>query len=171
MGAGTWESHHAISSLMFRYAECVDQADFDGLSALFEHGQIRSTSAADSAEGMRGEAVGRFYAATNRVHADGTLRTRHLATNVQIDIDEDADQATARSYYVVFQATEKLPFQAIVGGRYDDRFERVDGTWRFSERLVHVDQIGDMSEHLSFDLSKGDVRYASVVASSEGEGS
>ena len=170
MGAGTWESHHAISSLMFRYAECVDQADFDGLSELFAHGQIRSTSAADSEEGMRGRAVGRFYAATNRVHADGTLRTRHLATNVQIDIDEDADSATARSYYVVFQATEKLPFQPIVGGRYDDRFERVEGAWRFSERVVHVDQIGNMSEHLSFDLSKGDVRYASVVESSDGEG-
>ena len=26
MGAGTWESHHAILNLMFRYTECVDQA-------------------------------------------------------------------------------------------------------------------------------------------------
>jgi len=159
MGAGTWESHHAISNLMFRYAECVDQADFDGLSELFAHGSVRSTSAADSEQAMSGAAVGRFYAATNRVHDDGTLRTRHLATNVRIDIDEANDRATARSYYVVLQATPKLPFQAIVGGRYEDRFERVDGAWRFADRLVHVDQIGDMSEHLSFDLSKGGVRY------------
>ena len=161
MGAGTWESHHAISTLIFRYAECVDQADFDGLSALFAHGCIRSSAAADG--GMRGDAIGRFYRATNRVHADGTLRTRHLATNLQIDIDEAANRATARSYYVVLQATEKLPFQPIAGGRYEDRFERVDGRWRFAERLIHVDQIGDMSEHLSFDLSKGNVRYRDVV--------
>ena len=88
MGAGTWESHHAISNLMFRYAECVDLADFDGLSELFVHGTMRSTSAEDSETGMTGEQVGRFYAATNRVHEDGTLRTRHLSTNVRIDIDE-----------------------------------------------------------------------------------
>ena len=159
MGAGTWESHHAISDLMFRYAECVDTADFDGLSALFAHGQIRSSSAADPQQAMSGADVGRFYAATNRVHADGTLRTRHLATNVRIDIDESQDVASARSYYVVFQATDRLPFQAIVAGRYEDRFERAAGDWRFTDRLVHVDQIGDMSEHLSFDLAKGGVRY------------
>ena len=167
MGAGTWESHHAISNLMFRYAECVDQANFDGLSELFANGSIRSTSADESEEGMRGEAIGRFYAATNRVHEDGTLRTRHLATNVQIEIDEARDAATARSYFVVLQATPKLPFQAIVGGRYEERFERVEGRWRFAERVVLVDQIGDMSEHLTFDLSKGDVRYKEVVPKSE----
>ena len=163
MGAGTWESHHAISSLMFRYAECVDQADFDGLSELFANGSIRSTSAKESDAGMQGEVIGRFYAATNRVHEDGTLRTRHLATNVHIEIDESSDSASARSYYVVLQATPKLPFQPIVGGRYEDRFERVDGRWHFADRLVLVDQIGDMSEHLSFDLSRGDVRFDDVV--------
>lgn len=163
MGAGTWESHHAISTLLFRYAECVDQADFDGLSRLFEHGRIRSTAGSESDVGMQGEEIGRFYAATNRVHADGTLRTRHLATNVQIDIDEATDAATARSYYVVLQATEKLAFQPIAGGRYEDRFERVDGRWRFADRLIHVDQIGDMSEHLSFDLAQGNVRFEDVV--------
>jgi len=163
MGAGTWESHHAISTLMSDYAECVDQADFDGLSEMFANGAIGSTSAAEGTEGMRGEAVGRFYAATNRVHDDGTLRTRHLTTNQRIEIDEAADSATARSYFVVFQATPKLPFQPIVGGRYDDRFERVAGKWRFADRLVHVDQIGDMSEHLSFDLSQGNVRYEELV--------
>jgi hypothetical protein len=56
-----------------------------------------------------------------------------------------------RSSYVVFQATAKLPFQPIVGGRYEDRFERVGGAWRFTERLIHVDQVGDVSEHLALD--------------------
>jgi len=163
VGAGTWESHHAISNLMFRYAECVDLADFDGLSELFAHGQMRSTSAEQSEQGMRGDAVGRFYAATNRVHSDGTLRTRHLSTNVRIEIDEANDAATAKSYYVVFQATQKLRFQAIVGGRYEDRFERAGGEWRFADRVVIVDQIGNMEEHLSFDLAKGNVRFDDVV--------
>lgn len=163
MGAGTWESHHAISTLMFRYAECVDTADFDGLSALFAHGRLGSSSAAEPDQGMVGEQVGQFYAATNKVHSDGTLRTRHLSTNVMIDIDESAGVASARSYFVVLQATPNLPFQPIVGGRYEDRFDRVEGSWRFAERMVHVDQIGDMSEHLTFDLSAGGIRYDEVV--------
>lgn len=163
MGAGTWESHHAISNLMFRYAECVDLADFDGLSELFAHGSMRSTSADESEHGMTGAQVGRFYEATNRVHGDGTLRTRHLSTNVRIEIDEAADTATAKSYYVVFQATDALPFQAIVGGRYEDRFERANGSWRFADRLVIVDQIGNMAEHLTFDLAQGGVRFHDQV--------
>jgi 3-phenylpropionate/cinnamic acid dioxygenase small subunit len=170
MGAGTWESHHAISNLMFRYAECVDLADFDGQSELFAHGTMRSTSAEDGEGGMTGEQVGRFYAATNRVHDDGTLRTRHLSTNMRIDIDEERDAATAKSYYVVFQATPKLPFQAIVGGRYEDCFERVDGAWRFADRVVLVDQIGNMEEHLSFELAKGGVRYQDVVPGRDEQG-
>lgn len=163
MGAGTWESHHAISGLMFRYAECVDQADFDGLAELFAHASLRSPSGDESEQGMTGRQIARFYAATNRVHEDGTLRTRHQTTNVWIDIDEQADRATARSYFVVLQATPKLPFQPIVGGRYEDVFLRVDGGWRFADRLILVDQIGDMTEHLSFDLSKGNVRFDEVV--------
>jgi 3-phenylpropionate/cinnamic acid dioxygenase small subunit len=153
MGAGNWESHHAILNLMFRYTECVDQANFDGLSELFAHGQIRSNSMEDSA--LVGAAVGKFYKSINVVHEDGTLRTRHLTTNVRIDIEEDDDRATARSYFVVLQATTKLPFQPIVGGRYEDRFERVDGEWRVAERVMLVDQIGNVEEHLSFDLATG----------------
>ena len=162
MGAGTWESHHAITTLVYRYAECVDGADFDGLAALFEHGRLRSTSGA-SDEGMRGAQIARFYEATNKVHPDGTLRTRHLTTNLIVDIDEAGDVASARSAYLVLQATPKLPFQPIVAGRYEDRFTRSDGRWHFADRLIHVDQLGDLREHLSFDLSKGDIAFDDVV--------
>jgi 3-phenylpropionate/cinnamic acid dioxygenase small subunit len=150
MRAGTWESHHAITTLLFRYAECIDRADFVGLAALFANGRIRS-SAGPAGDGWSGDEVRAFYAQTNKLHADGTLRTRHVNTNPLVDIDEAAGVATVRSAYVVFQATAKLPFQPIVGGRYEDRFERAGGEWRWSERLIHVDQVGDVSEHLNLD--------------------
>lgn len=153
MSAGSWQSYHAITSLMFQYAECIDRADFGGLGRLFAHAQIRS-SAADPTRGVAGEtAIRDFYAGTNKVHPDGTLRTRHLNTNILTDIDDDAGVATVRSCYVVLQATAKLAFQPIVAGRYEDRFERHDGAWRFADRLIHVDQVGDVSEHLSIDLA------------------
>jgi 3-phenylpropionate/cinnamic acid dioxygenase small subunit len=148
--AGRFESHHAITTLMYRYAECIDRADFDGLATLFAHGRIRS-SAGPAGSGWSGAEVRDFYAGTNKVHEDGTLRTRHLNANPITDIDEEAGVAEVRSTYVVLQATAKLPFQPIVGGRYEDRFERVDGAWRWAERLIHVDQVGDVSEHLNLD--------------------
>jgi 3-phenylpropionate/cinnamic acid dioxygenase small subunit len=152
VGAGTWESHHAITSLMFRYAECIDAADFDGIGALFEHGRITTRGLPGAIEGAT--AVRDLYAGTNRVHPDGTLRTRHLCTNVIVDVDEDAGTATARSSFLVLQATEALPLQPIVAGRYRDAFERVDGTWRWREREMGVEQVGDTREHLAIDIAR-----------------
>ena len=141
----------AIQHVMFRYAECVDQARFEELGALFRHGSLGAVGA----EPMRGApAIRDFYAATNKVHADGTLRTRHLATNAIIEVAPDSTRATARSYFVVLQETPTLPLQAIVAGRYHDVFAVVAGEWAFTERLIHVDQVGDMSSHLSFDLRR-----------------
>lgn len=139
----------AIQHVMFRYAECVDLARFEELGELFRHGRL----SAAGEEPMRGAApIAKFYAATNKVHGDGTLRTRHLATNPIIDVAPDACSARARSYFVVLQATDAVPLQPIVAGRYQDAFQLVDGRWWFAERIVHVDQIGEMKDHLSFDL-------------------
>ena len=150
MGAGTWESHHAITALLYRYAEYIDAADFDGIGALFADGKITN-------EGYRGAIVGReavrdLYKGTNRVHADGTLRTRHLAVNVFVDIDEDAGTATARSAFVVFQATDALPLQPIVAGRYHDAFARASDGWHFTHRHILLEQVGNVHEHLTMEL-------------------
>ena len=144
------ESILEIQHVMFTYAECVDLARFDDLGALFAHGTL---GASGSGGAMRGhEQIRDFYAATNKVHGDGTLRTRHLSTNAIIQIDPSGDLATARSYFVVLQATDEVPLQPIVAGRYHDTFHVVDGRWCFADRLIFVDQIGDMHDHLSFDL-------------------
>ena len=155
----------SIKALMYTYAECVDLARFDELGELFSHGVLTSTSAADPDDGMSGDDVAAFYAATNKVHGDGTLRTRHVSSNVIVEVAEGGQTATARSYFAVHQGTDALPLQPIVSGRYEDDFALVDGQWRFARRLVIVDQIGDMREHLTFDLSKGDVRYTDHVGS------
>ena len=151
MSAGTWESHHAITALMYRYVECVDAADFDGIGSLFSRGRITNEGVPGAIEGA--DAVRALYVGTNRVHADGTLRTRHLTANVFVDIDEGAGTASARSAFVVFQQTAELPLQPIVAGRYRDTFARDAGEWRFECRHIVVDQVGDVREHLKFDLS------------------
>ena len=46
----------------------------------------------------------------------------------------------------VVQATAALPLEPIAAGRYADRFERVDGRWRFAHRRSHLDLQGRFEE-------------------------
>jgi hypothetical protein len=99
------------------------------------------------------DAVVALYTATTKRHADGTPRTRHLTTNSIIEVDSVSGTATARSSYVVFQATDVVALQPIIAGRYRDRFVRSGReSWSFAERTVAVDLVGDLSDHLTFRL-------------------
>jgi 3-phenylpropionate/cinnamic acid dioxygenase small subunit len=144
-------SRDQIERLMFTYARCVDHADWEGLRALFADASVRTNTSDDVAEG--GDAVAALWAGVNKVHPDGTLRTRHLLTNLMFEIDDDADRAAVDSYFMVFQQTERLPLQPIAGGRYRDTFVREGGAWRFEEKFIWVDQVGDVSDHLAIDLA------------------
>jgi 3-phenylpropionate/cinnamic acid dioxygenase small subunit len=151
MAASTWESYHAITTLIYRYAELMDAAYYDALAELFASAELTNEGVDGAVHG--GAAIADLYRRTNRVHPDGTLRTRHITSNVIVDIDEHAGTAGTRSAFVVFQQTDTLPLQPIVTGRYRDEFVRVDGTWRFARRHIIVDHVGDIREHLAFDLA------------------
>jgi 3-phenylpropionate/cinnamic acid dioxygenase small subunit len=151
VGAGTWESHHAITSLMYRYAECIDAADFDAIALLFHDATLTNEGVEGAVVG--GDAIAKLYRHSNRVHDDGTLRTRHVTANLIVDIDEEAGTAEARSAFVVLQQTPSLPLQPIATGRYRDRFVR-DVEWRFGQRHIIVDHVGDVREHLAFDVAR-----------------
>ena len=75
--------------------------------------------------------------------------TKHLTTNLIIDVADDGRTATARSYFTVIQGRPDFPLQPIIAGRYHDRFECVEGRWRFCERLEYLDLVGDLSRHLT----------------------
>ena len=101
---------------------------------------------AEGADGVRA-----LYEGGTQLH-DGRPGTRHITANTVIELDEGGQAATARSSYVVFQAAPDLPLQPIIAGRYRDRFELADGAWRFAERCFFVDQVGDLSHHLTYAL-------------------
>jgi 3-phenylpropionate/cinnamic acid dioxygenase small subunit len=145
----TFETYHAITTLLYRYAECIDLADFDGIAALFEHATLSNEGYPGEVHG--GVAIAAVYRQFNRVHRDGTLRTRHATTNPIIAADETAGIATCRSYFVVFQATDLVPLQPIVSGRYHDRFERDGDAWRFAHRHILMEATGNVADHLLID--------------------
>ena len=144
--ADTTPAHEAIRNLLGRYCELIDAGQLDALADLFADAVLRDD--ADTELGRGREGAARVYSGV-RIHGDGTPRTRHLTTNSIIDVDEEAGTATARSVYVVFQATDALPLQPIIAGRYRDRFARHDGAWRFTERAFGIDLVGDLSQHMT----------------------
>jgi len=138
-------AHDAISALIFTYAERLDAGDLPGVAALFE------AATYGSAQGERRVGSAAVLAALSRkvqLHADGTPRTKHVTTNLIIEVDETGAAASARSYFTVLQARPELPLQVIIAGRYHDRFARIDGTWAFTDRLIFVDLVGDLRFHL-----------------------
>jgi len=133
-----------IENLLYTYAERMDAGDLEGVARLFEHAVYR----AGDGPPLSAEEVLRVNRELVILHEDGTPRTKHLTTNARIEVDERADTASARSCFTVIQGVAGAPLAPIVAGRYHDRFERVDGAWRFCERHILVDLVGDLSRHL-----------------------
>jgi hypothetical protein len=137
-----------IEALVFEYARRIDDGDFAGVGGLFAEGSVCAPDGTPLATGA--EAVEALYTATTRRYEDGTPHSHHVTSNLTVEID--LSSATAQSYFTVFQATEGLPLQAIVTGRYEDTFARTAGGWRFDRRVMHLRLVGDVSRHLLIDL-------------------
>lgn len=141
---GPPSSYAAIQKLIATYAELVDGGDFAAVAMLLADASF--TGGAGSVSGR--DAIEKMLRDSLIVYDDGTPRTKHITTNVAIEIDEHAGTAVSRSYFTVLQALPDLPLQPIVSGRYQDRFARRDGRWCFVERRVRTDLVGDLSRHL-----------------------
>ncbi|MCB0954205.1 MAG: nuclear transport factor 2 family protein [Microthrixaceae bacterium] len=138
-----------IENLIYAYAERIDAGDLHGLGELFDGARL---VAAPGVVLEGADAVRRLYERSTRIHADGTPRTRHMTTNVTIEVRPDRAGAEARSAYTVFQQTDALPLQPIISGRYHDTFVLDGDRWRFGTREIFVDLTGNLGEHLLFEL-------------------
>ena len=145
------EDRLAITDLVYRYAELIDAGDFDGMGELLDRADFggANTPKMSGAKNISG-----LFAMTTRRFPDhdgpGTPATRHLVLNLIVEI-ADGDTAAARSTFCVVQATDRVPLQPIVVGRYFDRFARDNDGWYFTERIADVEMVGDVSDHLLID--------------------
>jgi hypothetical protein len=131
-----------ITALVNSYALLLDGGDMDGVTALFAHSTWRS------------EPHGRVLRGIDEIRPvyqqlktdDGSPRTKHLLTNLTVDVETGARTAAAHCYWTVLQnVAPGGAINVILSGQYTDRFEKVDGTWRFADRLITVDLTGDVS--------------------------
>ena len=138
------DARAAITALVHGYAERLDAGDLEGVASLF----ARATYGAEGGPVREGAAAVLAALQAAVVLHDGVPRTKHLITNLTIEVEENGGVATARSYFTVLQATAALPLQPILAGRYADRFRRVHGEWEFAARRIHLDLVGELREHV-----------------------
>lgn len=143
------EDSRQIENLIYLYAERIDSGDLEGVAELFRDAEIFSPAHDVTRSGY--DEVLEMYRLSCRLHDTGTPLTRHLTTNVIVEVDEGGRSASARSCYTVIQATASLPLQPIISGRYHDRFRKSGDQWQFARREMVVDLIGDCSEHLLYE--------------------
>ena len=138
------DDYFAIQKLIYTYPLLLDRGEIEEMAELFAHATVHVPAQppihADAA------AVARAYRDFLRIHADGTPRTRHVMANLIIEPD-GPDRARSTSCVMVFQQTAEFPLQPIIGGDYEDRLQKVGGRWRFVERRIRNDQVGDLSAH------------------------
>jgi 3-phenylpropionate/cinnamic acid dioxygenase small subunit len=134
-----------ITNLVHSYAELLDTGDIDGLAQLFADATLRTHGAPDALQGAA--AVHQLIEGSVQLY-DGIPSTKHVVTNLIVEVDDDRSSAAARSYYTAFQARPELPLQPILAGRWHDRFEQDDDGWRFVDRLIYTDLVGDLRFHI-----------------------
>jgi ketosteroid isomerase-like protein len=132
----------AITELIHEYAYRLDAGDLDGVAALFAHAELGSTR---HERRLRGAEQARTNYDRVIMYDDGTPQTLHQITNVVAHVN--GDTATGRSCFTVLQVTGQ-GLHPILAGEYHDRFERADGTWRFTERIFDPRLFGDLSRHM-----------------------
>ena len=139
-----------IKNLIFSYAEQLDLGNLGSVAEIFVKGEIYAPATDSTVKGK--ENILKMYEDSCRIYKEtGTPCTKHITTNIIINVDTKAATADSRSYYSVIQATRDFSLQPIIAGRYHDTFILEDGKWHFSKRIMFVDLMGDCSAHLLID--------------------
>jgi ketosteroid isomerase-like protein len=131
------EDKEAIRELIARYCFHFDNGEFEAWLDLFTDDGVFDLGARGCFAGRA--ALRKFL--TNIPLTDGQPLMRHFVTNVIIKVHGDG--ARADSYVLVVRGGDSVGIS--VAGRYEDRFVKVGGAWRFRERRVHFDLMAPMS--------------------------
>jgi ketosteroid isomerase-like protein len=142
----------AITKLIYTYADRIDAGDFDGVADVFAHATLTFEGFGDAVSGR--EAIAALYGRTTRRYENGTPRTKHVMTNVMVDVADDGETASSRSYFTVLQAVPgAFALQPVIAGRYRHTYTSIDGRWEVATMHITIDLVGDLGHHMLFDLT------------------
>ena len=134
-----------INSLLNQYSLTLDTGQIEQCAELFSHAEfeIEGVATVQGKEGVQALFSGII------LYEDGTPRTKHLISNVDIRIADDGVSASSSSYLTVMQRVGDAPLRPIFSGIYSDKFAWIEGEWVFTSRVISQPLIGDMNLHLT----------------------
>jgi hypothetical protein len=129
------EIERACERIVYAYSRALDLGDLSAAADFFaENGSMARPMMPDQV------VQGREAIRASLLTRPKTLLTKHLATNVVIDV-ESRDAASGLSYLTMVAVTPppeaKPPFPTpgpLYFGEFKDRFVRENGVWKFLER-------------------------------------
>ena len=129
------EIERACERIVYAYSRALDLGDMSAAADFFaENGSLTRPMAPDTV------IQGRETIRASLLTRPKTLLTKHLATNVMIDV-ESREAASGLSYLTMIATTPppdtKPPYVSqgpIYFGEFRDRFVRVNGVWKILER-------------------------------------
>lgn len=129
------EIERACERIVYGYARALDLGELSAAADFFaEQGSMSRPMAPDQV------IEGRETIRASLLTRPRTLLTKHLATNVMIEV-ESRDAARGISYLTMIATTPppdaKPPFDSkgpVYFGEFKDRFVRENGAWKFLER-------------------------------------
>ena len=141
------ETERAITQLVYKAARLVDERKYmDWMELFAEDGEYSAITYENlSHKGLRlfrdsgKQALYERVAYLMGVWQVPRGNTLHLVTNTEVSVGETADAVTATSNFLLTRTADLEHTVLHAAGRYLDRFERVDGAWKFKSRLVVVD--------------------------------
>ncbi len=140
-----------IRNLLEEYCDLVDAGDLEGVGVLMADAGLHTLDGTEIARGAR--EVTDLYRSLVQLHDDGTPRTQHVVSNVRLTPQDDGP-VQSQSVFVVLQATEELPLQPVITGRYVDLFAPDgEGGWRFARRAFGPALTGNLTQHMEIELS------------------
>lgn len=122
-----------IRDLVLRYCRAIDRRDYAALPALYHE-----DATDDHSPMYQGSASG--YLEWLPSMLETMTVTSHMVQNhlVIVDGDRAEGEVTMISYHLTRDESGQ-DVEIVIGGRYLDRYERRDGSWRFSHRKIVMD--------------------------------
>ena len=120
-------ARNAIENLLYEYAALANDLDAKGIGELLSVATLRSTAGVEVHGGDEIAAhLGSLF--------ETAQMSRHMMTNIQIDLADDGLSATTVCLYNKWVIEDRPRLDA--AGRYESSFVVDGGQWRFASHLV-----------------------------------
>jgi hypothetical protein len=144
-----------IRRIIFAYPTCIDRGDIDGAAKVLtgvkmsiSTGILAPEVPEDEMPTLTTDEACAMHTSTMVLYEDGTPRTKHVISNIDVSFSDDGRSARSRSSYTVLQGMDDFPLQVIVAGRCEDTYEYDGQGWNLRVRREYADMMGNLSHHV-----------------------